>query len=183
MDESQIHHIPEYAINRFNTHGNEAIFFWDEGNVRRFTMGRCYPGEDQIYFAEQFCKLLNLKHGHDGSWQVIWTTPSKSAVWDKYTGMFKPAVPKHIMARWMNKANQPVIEVVFDQMTFDQILDWGISNCVRQCEISWLSWEDKIWRDTSHGDAEHIDDAIAGATALSGNLQKRLKRAEKVSPR
>lgn len=171
--------VPEALISRFDTGDNEAIFDWIHEKIVRFTKGRCYPSEDQVYFAEEFCRLVNLKYGHDGHWQVIWTAPHMQPKHDRYNGIFRAAWPQVIMVRWINPGGQTVFEIVFDQFTFDQILDYGISNCVKQCEIAWQTWDRAIAQEALRGDADMIDPALEGPTAMSGNLQNRLKKAEK----
>jgi hypothetical protein len=169
--------IPEYALARFQTYGIEATFDQIEGEPVRFTTGKCFPGEDQVYFAEKFCELANLQYAHDGRWQIVWTRPKAGTTWDRDSGLFKPFVPQVLMSRWFNQAGQVVFEVVFDQMTFDEILDKGVTFCVKQSEVSWQSWNEHIWKDVVGGDGEHIADALENAAPLSGNLSNQLKKS------
>lgn len=108
---------------------------WKDGDIIHSQVGKVNPLPEQEVLAEEFCKLLNWKIAHDGSWRVIWESPDKEYR-DPIAHVWKPYVPQILQAQWLDKDGDVHVVNEYDDNVF-VLLECGVSWMVEGCEEAW----------------------------------------------
>jgi hypothetical protein len=103
-----------------------------DGEIIKFTVGRCYPSPIQEMLAEELCRLLNAKIAHDGRWRTVWVDPQRST-WCKVDRIFRPWSPTVLQCQYLDKDGDIWCCVNVDEDAYE-VIDTGVTHYVEKCE-------------------------------------------------